>query len=101
MPVRWRGMETVIRLEAAHIAAIKAHGARTFPYECVGVLLGAVEAGVKRVEEVRELPNTFTPSEDFERSVSLDTEEVVLHGQERRFQIAPDAMFTLMQEERR
>jgi proteasome lid subunit RPN8/RPN11 len=77
------------------------HGAQVFPYECVGVLLGDVEGDVKIVREVRPLPNTFSPSEEFERSVGAEAESVTLHGQERRFQIAPDAMFELMREERR
>jgi proteasome lid subunit RPN8/RPN11 len=91
----------VIRLSKAHVEAIEAHGTQTFPYECVGVLIGDVEYGVKIVREVREIPNTFTPNEDFERSVAPDADEVTLHGQERRFRIAPDAIFALMQEERR
>lgn len=89
------------RFLETQLEAIRAHGAQTFPYECVGVLLGDIEGDEKIVREVRELPNTFAPSEDFERSIGTEGEEVALHGQERRFQIAPDTMFSLMQEERR
>jgi proteasome lid subunit RPN8/RPN11 len=92
---------SVIRLSEAQVEAIRSHGAQDFPYECVGVLLGDAEGETKIVREVRALPNTFTPSEDFERSVLEDAPDITLHGQERRFQIAPDTMFQLMQEERR
>lgn len=90
----------MIRLSEAHLAAIRAHGAQDFPYECVGVMLGDVEGEVKTVREVRAIPNTFTPNEDFERSIGAEADGITLHGQERRFQIAPDAMFHLMREER-
>ena len=102
----------MIRLEEQHLEAIRQHGARAFPHECVGVLLGTIDAqdgtaGAKAVHEVRALDNTFAPSEEFERSVlghdnatdALETVETV--GQERRYLISPDTMFRLMQEERR
>ncbi|MCS6777264.1 MAG: M67 family metallopeptidase [Chloroherpetonaceae bacterium] len=90
----------MIHLSEAHVQAIRAHGAEDFPCECVGVLLGDVEGDTKVVREVRRLTNVFTPNEEFERSVVGADGEVALHGRERRFQIAPDTMFRLMQEER-
>ena len=92
----------MIRLSEAHLDAIRSHGAAEFPRECCGVLLGDVEEGTKTVREVRLLPNTFTPSDEFERSVgaadvTAGGEPV---GQERRYMVAPDAMFQLMLEER-
>ena len=102
----------MIRLSDLHLGAIRQHGADTFPHECVGVLLGSVDGDTKTVEEVRSLPNTFEPSEEFERSVFNDFnhdepqavpqgEKVQTFGQERRYLLSPDTMFALMQEERR
>jgi proteasome lid subunit RPN8/RPN11 len=89
----------VILLSDAQLAAIRAHGVEEFPRECCGVLLGDVEGEEKRVHEVRSLPNTFEPSEEFERSAGTVGDAPV--GQERRYMVSPDVMFHLMQEERR
>lgn len=116
----------MIRLSEAHLDIIRRHGAETFPYECVGVLLGDVEPPpvsdgdpaqsksqietVKVVREVRPLPNSFEPSAEFEQSVlpggtgeSLNSPntEVSSVGQERRYMVQPDTMFQLMREERK
>ena len=91
----------MIRLSEAHEQSIRAHGASEFPRECCGVLLGDLDAGVKRVTEVRGLPNTFVPSEEFEQSVAGSATPVAeAVGQERRFMVSPDAMLSLMREER-
>lgn len=73
----------MIRLSEADREAIRAHGARDFPYECCGAILGDVEAGVKIVRELRPLPNVHSD------------------GHERRYLVSPDQMFALLQEERR
>lgn len=91
----------MIQLSDSHLATIRGHGAQEYPRECCGVLIGHVDAGGKRVAEVRALPNTFQPSDEFERSVKGGGgggEEPV--GQERRYMVSPDAMFALMREER-
>ena len=46
-----------IRLEPEHIAAIEAHGERTYPEECGGLLLGIVEDGRHVIREVLPLDN--------------------------------------------
>jgi proteasome lid subunit RPN8/RPN11 len=93
----------VIRVSDAHIEAIRRHGAAEFPRECCGVLLGDVEEGIKIVREVRLLPNTFEPSDEFERSIGgLESDaDAPPVGQERRYMVSPDTMFQLMREERR
>ena len=94
----------MIRLSDAHLDAIRAHGAATFPNECCGVLLGDVEGTEKTVREVRPLANVFEPSAEFETSVlpeGADTANVDAVGQERRYFVSPQEMFALMQEERR
>jgi proteasome lid subunit RPN8/RPN11 len=42
---------------AEHIGAIKAHGERTFPEECGGLLLGVVEDGARVIRDVLPLEN--------------------------------------------
>ena len=83
---------------------IEAHGVRDFPNECCGVLIGEFKNGVKTVHEVRPLPNSFAPSEEFEKSVLSEpneTSEVSVVGQERRYMVSSDTMFQLMREERK
>ncbi len=93
-----------IRLSEAQIAAIREHGARDFPNECCGVILGDVEDDLKIARELRPIANTFAPDREFEAMADNsplarpDAPEV---GQERRYLIAPDVMFALLQEERR
>ena len=93
----------MIRVSEAHLDAIRAHGVAEFPRECCGVLLGDVEHEVKNVREVRPLPNTFEPSDEFERSIggSDGDRDSAPVGQERRYMVSPDTMFQLMREERR
>ena len=97
----------MIQLSQTHLEAIRRHGVEAFPHECAGVLLGDVNGDAKTVREARPLENTFAPSEEFERSVFEHQEAqtvpqvVETVGQERRYLISPDAMFQLMQEERR
>ena len=93
----------MIHLSHPHREAIRSHGAAEFPNECCGVLLGDIENGVKYVIEVRQLPNIFEPSAEFERSVATEggvAPELPV-GQERRYMVSPDTMYALMREERR
>ncbi|HLV80835.1 MAG TPA: M67 family metallopeptidase [Chthonomonadaceae bacterium] len=73
----------MIRVSEAQQEAIRRHGARTFPHECVGVILGDVQDGVKVAQELRPLENVHE------------------EGHERRYLVSPDQMLMLMQEERR
>jgi len=73
----------VIRVSEAQQEAIRQHGARTFPHECVGVILGDVEDGVKIARELRPLENVHE------------------EGHERRYLVSPQQMLALDQEERR
>ena len=91
----------MIRLSDAQRQALEAHGAAEFPLECCGVLLGDLEEGVKIVREVRPLPNSFQPSEDFERSIGDSAVGDAPVGQERRFMVSAEVMLQLMHEERR
>jgi len=46
-----------VKLTEEHLAAIRAHGERTFPEECGGLLLGVVEDGLRVIREVLPLEN--------------------------------------------
>lgn len=46
-----------VYLASAHLAAIRAHGERTFPEECGGLLLGVLEDGRRVIREVLPLAN--------------------------------------------
>jgi proteasome lid subunit RPN8/RPN11 len=97
------GRTTVIRLSEELYASIGRHGAKEFPLECVGAMLGEVEGDVKIVRELRPLANHFEASPEFEAADAqvAPGAELPVYGKERRFQILPADMFKLMQEERR
>ena len=46
-----------VKLTAKHLQAIRAHGERTFPEECGGLLLGTIETDVRVIAEVLPLEN--------------------------------------------
>ena len=46
-----------LNLTQAHLESIRQHGAREYPSECCGVLLGKVEGTAKQVTEVVPLKN--------------------------------------------
>jgi proteasome lid subunit RPN8/RPN11 len=46
-----------IRLPAALVESIRAHGEETYPHECCGFLLGSTQAGVPTVSESRRAGN--------------------------------------------
>lgn len=51
-----------LRLAPEHVAAIRAHGERTFPEECGGLLLGVVEDGTRVIRHVLPLANVRSGS---------------------------------------
>lgn len=46
-----------LKLTSKHIEQIKQHGERAYPEECGGLLLGAIEDGVRVIREVMPLEN--------------------------------------------
>jgi proteasome lid subunit RPN8/RPN11 len=70
-------MRVAILLSEAVESEIRAHGARDYPHECCGVLLGSVDGETKIVEALEPLQNVHE------------------EGHERRFLIAPLEMFRL------
>jgi proteasome lid subunit RPN8/RPN11 len=47
----------VIRIRAAAVEAIRAHGSEAYPEECCGALLGSADGEPPRVERIERLPN--------------------------------------------
>jgi proteasome lid subunit RPN8/RPN11 len=73
----------VIQLSEALLDGIRQHGAREFPCECCGAILGDVDGQTRIARELRPLENVHE------------------EGHERRYLVAPARMFELIQEERR
>lgn len=46
-----------VKLKTDHLQRIREHGERTFPEECGGLLLGAIENGVRVIQDVLPLEN--------------------------------------------
>jgi proteasome lid subunit RPN8/RPN11 len=54
----------MLRLSSEALAAITAHGVRSYPYEGCGLLLGQAVDGVNAVGAVRPLPNVWPNKEE-------------------------------------
>jgi proteasome lid subunit RPN8/RPN11 len=61
----------MIYLSEEHIKEIEAHGERTYPYECGGMLIGRFEDGRKSVVELLPMENAMTESEQHNRVLIL------------------------------
>lgn len=48
----------MLKLNDEIVSQIKAHGSKTYPEECCGVLLGRMDGGDKVVQEVLEIDNS-------------------------------------------
>ncbi|AGY56923.1 Mov34/MPN/PAD-1 family protein [Gloeobacter kilaueensis] len=70
-------------VSGAQLAAIRAHGERTYPRECCGLLLGSFEKGdKKRLVEAYAVENTWQGAGEFGLGDG--------QGEERRFLITPE-----------
>ena len=61
----------MIYLSEEHIKQIEAHGERTFPYECGGMLIGRFENGEKTVVELLPMENAMAETEQHNRVLIL------------------------------
>jgi proteasome lid subunit RPN8/RPN11 len=59
-----RGIIAMLRLSESLHEQIKAHGARSYPHEGCGLLLGRVEGGVNLVSEIRPMANVWPVEEE-------------------------------------
>lgn len=74
-----------LTITATHDATIRTHAERTYPEECCGLLLGEITATGKRVVEVWETENAWSPetAEDLSALNSLTKERrYVIHPKE-------------------
>jgi proteasome lid subunit RPN8/RPN11 len=61
----------MVYLTEEHIKQIEAHGERTFPYECGGMLIGRFEDGKKSVVELLPMENAMSEAEQHNRVLIL------------------------------
>ena len=52
----------MLRLQFSDYETLRAHGERTYPYECCGVMLGRAEDDINVVHQIVEAGNTRTDS---------------------------------------
>ena len=76
-----------LKLNQAQIEAIRQHGARDYPSECCGILLGQAEGGLKQVREVVALKNLRQEPEKAHELMPLDSPE--RESERNRFLIDP------------
>jgi proteasome lid subunit RPN8/RPN11 len=61
----------MVYLTQEHIKQIEAHGERTYPYECGGMLIGRFEDGRKTVTELLPMENAMNESQQHNRVLIL------------------------------
>jgi len=61
----------MVYLTEEHIKQIEAHGERTFPYECGGMLIGRFEDGKKSVVKLLPMENAMSEAEQHNRVLIL------------------------------
>ncbi|HEY0458952.1 MAG TPA: M67 family metallopeptidase [Pyrinomonadaceae bacterium] len=61
----------MVYLTQEHIKQIEAHGERTYPYECGGMLIGRFEDGRKTVTELLPMENAMSESQQHNRVLIL------------------------------
>lgn len=61
----------MVYLTQEHIEQIEAHGEKTYPYECGGMLIGRFEDGKKTVVELLPMENAMAESEQHNRVLIL------------------------------
>ena len=76
-----------LKLNQAQIEAIRQHGARDYPSECCGILLGHAEGELRQVREVVPLKNLRQEPEKAQELMPLDSPE--RESERNRFLIDP------------
>jgi len=61
----------MVYLTGEHIKQIEAHGEKTYPYECGGMLIGRFEDGKKSVVELLPMENAMSEAEQHNRVLIL------------------------------
>ena len=76
-----------LKIHSREIDAIRQHGARDYPNECCGILLGRAEGSEKQVREVVPLKNLRTDPELAQALLPLDSPGA--ESEKNRFLIDP------------
>jgi proteasome lid subunit RPN8/RPN11 len=79
--------DMALKLSGEHLEAIRAHGARDYPNECCGILLGMAEDSSKQVIEVVPLANLRHDPKRAQELLPLD--EPGRESERNRFLIDP------------
>ena len=69
----------MITVNDEHVAQMRAHGERDYPYECCGLMLGRFESGLKQVLETYAISNAR--EEAAKRNRFLIRPEELMHGE--------------------
>ena len=79
----------MVYLTEEHIRQIEAHGERTYPYECGGMLIGRFEDGQKSVVELLPMENAMTETEQHNRVLILpkDVLRAERYAREKRLDV--------------
>lgn len=79
----------MVYLTEEHIKQIKAHGERSFPYECGGMLIGRFEDGKKTVVELLPMENAARAEEQHNRVLILpkDVLKAERYAREKRLDV--------------
>ncbi len=79
----------MIYLSEEHIKQIEAHGEKTYPYECGGMLIGRFKDGEKTVVELLPMENAMTETEQHNRVLILpkDVLRAERYAREKRLDV--------------
>src|SRR5271157_198861 len=89
---------TRLRLTEQHVDAIRQHGARDYPSECCGILLGRADGDRREVAEVVPLANLRHDPERAQKLLPLD--EPGRESERNRFLIDPGEQIRVEKEAR-
>ena len=79
----------MVYLTEEHIKQIEAHGEKTYPYECGGMLIGRFENGRKTVVELLPMENAMDEAEQHNRVLILpkDVLKAERYAREKRLDV--------------
>lgn len=86
-------------ISEAHLDEIREHGAREYPSECCGALVGAEANGIKRVGRIAPLRNIRRDRARAEELLPLS--DAGRESERNRFLIDPQELYKLLDEVRR
>ena len=88
----------MIYLSQTQMEQIRDHAQATYPEECCGLLLGKLERNQKKVLEVRETDNDWTPNDAVNNLENIASFENKKLSKKNRFSIAPNILLEVQKE---